>query len=342
MSKQENQLALLDKARAALAQVQDVGQALEIHDQAEAIRHYCAVRDRSDKAAIKAAEIKLRAARRVGELLPDKGKRGGDRKSNAAKSSPRAGLDFPKQRAAEFRKLAPPSKGGGLTDAAFESYIADKLAGGEQPSQAQLLRQIKEAQRQARRDANLAKVKATAQDADRPQVSAARYATIVADPPWSPESANAQDAYGRSRGTYATLGEAEIAALTVDGVPVAQLADEDAHLYLWAINRTLEPAFRILEAWGFRFVTILTWCKPSIGMGNYFRNNTEHVLFGVKGQQPLKVKNRGTWFEAKRGPAGHSSKPPEFYDLVDACSPGPVLELFSRVERPGWTTWGEG
>ena len=96
----------------------------------------------------------------------------------------------------------------------------------------------------------------------------------------------------------------------------------------------------LLERWGFRYVTALTWCKPSFGMGNYFRGSSEHVLFGVKGSQPLKRKDMGTWFQAPRGPLGHSSKPVEFYDLVESCSPGPYLEMFARSQRAGWSAWG--
>jgi len=325
----------LDQASRALAEVQDLGTALEIHDQAEAIRHFCTVRDRSDEAAIKAAEIKLRAARRVGELLPPKQAKGGDRKSTGARSSPARGLDLPRQRAAEFRRLAE------VPAEQFEAHVAGKVDKGEQPSQVQLLREQKETAKEERRAANRAKVEATAA-ADRPLVSAARYATIVADPPWSPEAAGVVDVVGRSNPSYSTMGVQEVAQLAVDGNPVADLADDDAHLYLWVVNRTMRPGFDVLESWGFRFVTILTWCKPSIGLGNYFRNNTEHVLFGVRGSQRLKVRDEPTWFEARRGPGGHSSKPDEFYDLVDRCSPGPVLELFGRRPRAGWTIWGEG
>jgi N6-adenosine-specific RNA methylase IME4 len=94
-----------------------------------------------------------------------------------------------------------------------------------------------------------------------------------------------------------------------------------------------------LEAWGFRYVTCLTWCKPSIGMGNYFRDSTEHILFGVRGSLALLEKNVGTWFSAERQ-GKHSTKPEEFYQLVEKCSPGPWLEVFSRKGRPGWTQWG--
>ncbi|MFI3121717.1 MAG: MT-A70 family methyltransferase, partial [Methylococcaceae bacterium] len=99
--------------------------------------------------------------------------------------------------------------------------------------------------------------------------------------------------------------------------------------------------FALLTAWGFRYITTLTWVKPSFGMGNYFRGQTEHVLFGVKGTQPLKVKNASTVFYADRGPNGHSSKPPEFLKMVELWSPGPYLEIFSRQKRDGWSMRGE-
>lgn len=128
----------------------------------------------------------------------------------------------------------------------------------------------------------------------------------------------------------------EIAAL-----PVAKLADKDCHLYLWITNRSLPKGFDLLKAWGFRYVTCLTWVKPSFGVGNYFRGQTEHVLFGVKGSQLLKRKNQGTVFNAKRGPRGHSSKPQEFYELVASCSYGPYIDMFGRTQRDGWMLWGE-
>ena len=124
-------------------------------------------------------------------------------------------------------------------------------------------------------------------------------------------------------------------------LPVAELADEDCHLYLWITNRSLPKGFSLLDAWGFRYVTMLTWPKPSFGMGNYFRGQTEQVLFGVKGSQALKRKNASTLLPTwGRGPGGHSSKPMEFYEFVESCSPGPFVELFSRQQRDGWSTWG--
>ncbi len=125
-------------------------------------------------------------------------------------------------------------------------------------------------------------------------------------------------------------------------LPLQKLAMDDCHLYMWITNRSLPKGFALLDEWGFRYVTAITWAKPSFGLGNYFRGQTEHILFGVRGSQPLRRKDVGTLFIAPRGTGGHSSKPREFYELVESCSPGPYLEMFSRSERADWTQWGEG
>lgn len=166
------------------------------------------------------------------------------------------------------------------------------------------------------------------------ELPADTFATIVADPPWDWGDEGDSDQMGRARPTYATMPIEEVTAL-----PVARIAATNAHLYLWITNRSLPKGFALLEAWGFRYVTCLTWCKPSIGMGNYYRGSTEQVLFGVRGSLPLARKNVGTWFAAAR-PGRHSGKPERFYALVKSCSPGPRLDLFARGPRKGWTVWG--
>ena len=154
------------------------------------------------------------------------------------------------------------------------------------------------------------------------------------DPPWDYGDEQDVDQFGRGLPTYATMSLDEIAAL-----PVAELADVDCHLYLWITNRSLPKGFQLLKQWGFRYVTCLTWCKPSFGMGNYFRGQTEHILFGVRGSQMLKRQDVGTWFQWPRGQS-HSSKPDEFIALVESCSPGPYIEMFARGQRAGWVSWG--
>ena len=197
-----------------------------------------------------------------------------------------------------------------------------------------LRREEKEQQREARRAENVAQI-AGATSLDDILKSGARFATIIIDPPWDWGDEGDCDQLGRARPTYGTMPLEKLLKLPVD-----KLADEDCHLYLWITNRSLPKGFALLDRWEFRYVTALTWCKPSFGMGTYFRGSTEHVLFGVRGSQPLKRKDAGTWFSAPRGPLGHSSKPVEFYDLVESCSPGPYLEMFARGNRDGWVSWG--
>jgi N6-adenosine-specific RNA methylase IME4 len=194
----------------------------------------------------------------------------------------------------------------------------------------------KEKKRESRRQQNRKKIE-SAPEPEKIIETGVKFATIVIDPPWDWGDEGDQDQMGRARPDYATMSKEQLMAL-----PVGELADEDCHLYMWITNRSLPKGFELLERWGFRYITALTWAKPSFGMGNYFRGQTEHVLFGVKGSQPLKRKDVGTLFAAPRGPNGHSSKPVEFYDLVESCSPGPFLEMFSRSKRDGWLAWGEG
>lgn len=200
----------------------------------------------------------------------------------------------------------------------------------------QVKREIKEQAREARREENRKKIAAVKEPEKAAAVANAKFATIVIDPPWDWGDEGDQDQLGRARPDYSTMTIEQLELLDVAG-----LADEDCHIYMWITNRSLPKGFRLLEAWGFRYITAITWVKPHFGMGNYFRGQTEHVLFGVKGSQPLKRKDAGTVFTADRGSGGHSSKPPSFLELVESCSPGPYIEMFSRSSREGWVTWGE-
>jgi N6-adenosine-specific RNA methylase IME4 len=201
-----------------------------------------------------------------------------------------------------------------------------------QAAKTPIKRKAKDAERQQKRDENAAKVVAV------PNLSTvgAVFPTVVIDPPWAWEDEGDHEQLGRGRHTYKPMTFEELLAF-----PVGARAADNSHLYLWITNRSMPKGFALMERWGFRFVTILTWVKPSFGMGNYFRGQTEHVLFGVKGSLPLLRKDAGTVFQAPRGPNGHSSKPVEFYDLVESCSPGPYLEIFSRSQRVSWVTHGE-
>jgi N6-adenosine-specific RNA methylase IME4 len=155
-----------------------------------------------------------------------------------------------------------------------------------------------------------------------------KFRTLCIDPPWA-------YAGERSRPAYSTMSQEELLML-----PVASWADPQSHLYLWAANFNIPDALERMEAWGFKFVTLLTWVKPSFGLGSYFRTTTEHVLFGVRGRLVTRARNIGTHFTAPK--TFHSEKPQVFYQMVEQASYPPFIDVFARKRRPGWVAWGNG
>ncbi len=163
---------------------------------------------------------------------------------------------------------------------------------------------------------------------------AKRFSTVVADPPWKGGNKMFRPNMKDTIWNYPQMKTEDIARL-----PVQSLVTRAAHLYLWFVNSMGEDAYKVARAWGFEPKTILTWRKPTMGIGYYFRNDTEHVLFCVgSAVRRTKTRNTKTCFDAER--QGHSVKPPEFFDLVERNSYGPYLELFARRPREGWSVWG--
>ena len=163
-----------------------------------------------------------------------------------------------------------------------------------------------------------------------------KYHTIYADPPWSEYG-------GGRRGAnvhYPLMKTKEIIAMA----PMVQdLAEDNAHLYLWTTNNFLRDALEVMDAWGFRYVTTITWMKDRMGLGQYFRGLTEHCLFGVRGKLPYKVidgkRQQGkTGFVEKKG--GHSRKPVQMREMIEKVSYPPFIELFARERFDGWDAWG--
>ena len=150
-----------------------------------------------------------------------------------------------------------------------------------------------------------------------------KFRSIVIDPPWQYDA----DFLGRGRPDYDTMSQEQLLAL-----PVESWAEENSHLYLWSTNAMLPHAYRLMEHWGFRYNTTLTWAKPKYGLGTHFRGQTEHVLFGIRGTLATRVNNISTLFKAPVGK--HSAKPEKFYKIVRAASFPPYAEAFQRTPRP--------
>lgn len=170
------------------------------------------------------------------------------------------------------------------------------------------------------------------------------FATLLADPPWQFVNRTGKMAPEHKRlARYETMTTREICALPVDRV-----AREKAHLYLWVPNALLPDGLAVMQAWGFNYKTNIVWEKirkdggpDGRGVGFYFRNVTELLLFGTRGKnnRTLAPGRRQVNFIAARK-REHSRKPDEQYAIVEACSPGPYLELFARGKRAGWHSWG--
>ncbi len=171
-----------------------------------------------------------------------------------------------------------------------------------------------------------------------------KYGAILIDPPWRFANRTGKMAPEHKRlHRYPTMSFEEIAAL-----PVGKIADENSHLYLWCPNALLAEGLGIMKAWGFTYKTNIVWYKvrkdggpDGRGVGFYFRNVTELVLFGIRGGLRTLAAGRRQVNILVSRKEEHSKKPDAIYDLVQQCSPGPYCELFSRQRVEGWSQWGD-
>jgi N6-adenosine-specific RNA methylase IME4 len=170
-----------------------------------------------------------------------------------------------------------------------------------------------------------------------------KFHTILADPPWQFANRTGKVAPEHRRlARYSTLPLQEICEL-----PVMMAAEETAHLYLWVPNALLPDGLEVMKAWGFTYKSNIVWHKvrkdggpDGRGVGFYFRNTTELILFGIRGRMRTLAPGRSQVNIIKSRKQEHSRKPDEQYELIQNCSPGPYLELFARGKRPGWVLWG--
>ena len=171
-----------------------------------------------------------------------------------------------------------------------------------------------------------------------------KYSTVYADPPWQFQNRTGKVAPEHKRlNRYSTMTLDEIKAL-----PVADVLADKAHLYLWVPNALLPDGIAVLEAWGFEYKSNLVWEKirhdggtDGRGVGFYFRNVTELLLFGIKGKNNRTLDPGRSQVNLIRSmKREHSRKPDEFVDLIERCSSAPYLEMFARGNRDGWDMWG--
>lgn len=170
-----------------------------------------------------------------------------------------------------------------------------------------------------------------------------KYKTILADPPWrfSNNTGKVGPEHKRLK-RYSTLSLEEI-----QNIPVGEAAEENSHLYLWVPNALIKEGLETMKSWGFTYKTNLIWYKirkdggpDGRGMGFYFRNVTEIILFGIKGSIRTLKPGRSQVNIIRSRKREHSRKPDEQYEIIESCSPGPYLELFARGSRENWDVWG--
>lgn len=169
------------------------------------------------------------------------------------------------------------------------------------------------------------------------------FSTVLADPPWRFTNRTGKVAPEHKRlDRYSTMSLEDIKAM-----PVKDVLASNAHLYLWVPNALLPEGLDVMRSWGFRYVSNIVWAKrrkdggpDGRGVGFYFRNVTELLLFGVRGSMRTLAPGRSQVNMIETRKREHSRKPDEQYELIEACSPGAYLELFARYPRHGWTVWG--
>lgn len=182
-----------------------------------------------------------------------------------------------------------------------------------------------------------------------------KYKTIYADPPWDTTAGPSLSGYTVKDGKQIwslkdnksrPLSYASMTVEDLCGLPVSEIAEKDAHLYMWVTNSHLPFAFEIINAWGFKYSTAIVWAKNPFGggLGGAFRITTEFLLFCRRGSLKTMDTTIGTWFNVKRqyenGYPKHSKKPSFFRNLIEKTSPGPYLELFARERHNNWEAFG--
>lgn len=177
-----------------------------------------------------------------------------------------------------------------------------------------------------------------------PHLDKKKFGTVLADPPWRFQNRTGKVAPEHRRlNRYQTMTLEEICAM-----PVENHAKNQSHLYLWVPNALLADGLQVMDAWGFTYKSNLVWYKvrkdggpDGRGVGFYFRNVTEIILFGIRGKLRTLPPGRSQVNLLATRKREHSRKPDEMYDVMESCSPGPYLELFARTPRKNWVQWGD-
>jgi N6-adenosine-specific RNA methylase IME4 len=317
-------LVKLDVARKALAEVRGFDDLLAVRDKAEEARYLLNRQRYSLQAQNDAAEIKLRAERRLGVILDTSVRHEGGRpKKNGDTMSLLLPDDVSKKESSRWQMVSKVEEG------LFERFLAETRDSEKEITQASLLKIAKKGKGRQKWQADgspCCKVK----DLARLVSLGKKFGAIYADPPWQYGN---QTTRAATDNHYPTMTIEEIAAL-----PVGDLAAKQSHLHLWATDSFLEEAITLLKGWGFERRQTFVWVKPQLGIGNYWRSSHEYMLLGVRGGLTFPQSEVKSWIQHDR--TEHSAKPQAVRKLIEQMSPPPRLELFARQPVDGWVLWG--
>lgn len=327
-------LAKLSAATRALAEARTLDQVKHIMDVAEAARTYARAAKLGLEAANHAAEVKLRAERKAGELLQQLERAPGARTDVQPADSLSAGSEYRqtlRDTGVEERTAQRWQTVATVPDEVFEELIAETVnAGDKELTSALALRKAQELKRQQH----------AASMAAAPQLPTGKYRVIYADPPWKYNNSGVittNDAYGRAARHYPTMSLPELMAL---GETVREMADDNAVLFLWVTSPLLEDSFDVIRSWGFQYKTSFVWDKIAHNFGHYNSVRHEFLLVCTRGSCTPDVPTLyDSVVSIQRGE--HSEKPEEFRRIIDDLySYGQRIELFARRQVDGWEAWG--
>lgn len=300
-----NALAKLNQAEKLLAETKNLSDLKQIHDIARAAEAYAQAHGLGITLENHAMEIRLLAARRIGELVPKE--KPGPKPEKICQTP--AELSISHQRLSDFRKLAE------IPMPEFKGKIEEAKAKQEKLSYYKILQGKQE------------KVYRAA-----PELPQGKYFVLYADPPWQYQNTGFEESASQK---YQTMPTDEICAL-----PVHETVDSRAVLFLWATNPFLKEGIQVCEAWGFKYKTNFVWVKnagPSIGWFNMSRH--ELLLIATKGEGVHPQEKHISWFQ--EDVRRHSQKPDSVYAMIESMYPGPYLELFARQRYSDtWEAWG--
>jgi len=327
-----NELVKWNKAKQAIVEAKTVDEVKSIKDKAEAMRAYAKQVGESLEVQNDICEIKLRAERRMGEMLKESNIKPGNKNtlkqfsdSNIVSPSEEKLSDFgiEKHESSRYQKIAD------LSEEKFEEIIKETKQEEKELTESLMLKTAKKIEHESK----IQKQKEAIERGDIIGVEG-EYEIIVIDPPWQYDD---RDKPERGICKYPTMTQQELMKIDIP-------SGENCILWLWTTNSFMKNAYELLDVWGFDEKTILTWHKGNMGMGNYLRNVTEHCILAIKGnvikEGIINNKNKFTTllFEKK---TQHSAKPESFYKMIDEICVGKKLDYFARKKRDGWDVYGD-